>query len=250
VIIKSERLNKLLINPALYGALIILVWVISAITRIQLTPVGLLVTSVLVSSLVILSFAAPFWFKGKKSKSKMSTMANLVVPILIAYFIANRGDWLGYEVYRVPSNSMAETLIFGDFIMSDSWVYRNVSPKRYDLVVFLLPKDPSINYVKRVIGMPNDVVKLVNGKLFVNDVEVEEQYVKPENNKRLEILNGEYVVPKDSYFLLGDNRDHSNDSRFWGFVPSKNIYAKVKFVWMSYDPMKGIRNNRIGSIVN
>lgn len=247
--INNKKLHMLLVSPALYGASIILIWIISAVTRLYLIPLGLLFTMVMVFVLSALSFLAPFIFEGKKTSSKKLAVANLVVSVLIVYFIANRGDWLGYEVYRVPSNSMANTLLFNDFILADSWVYRDEAPKRKDLVVFKYPKDPSVEYVKRVIGMPNEVVKIVNGIVYVDDKLVEEQYVSPENNRRLEYLNGEYLVPSDNYFLMGDNRDHSNDSRFWGFVPVNNIYAKVKFIWMSYDPRNGIRNKRIGNIV-
>jgi len=98
--------------------------------------------------------------------------------------------------------------------------------KRGDVIAFLFPDDPSKSYVKRVIGLPGDTVEIVEGKVFVNDRELDEPYVDSRFNLSRRSLAKVYVRP-NYYFVLGDNRDISSDSRIWGLVPERYIYAKV-----------------------
>ena len=104
------------------------------------------------------------------------------------------------------------------------------SPKRGDIIIFKAPDKENTLYVKRVIGTPNDKVYIENGKLYINDEEIEEDYIKEEMYGTF----GPYEVPEDSYFVLGDNRNHSGDSRYWhttNYVKKKDIVAKAKLLY-------------------
>jgi signal peptidase I len=174
------------------------------------------------------------------------------------------------QAFVVPSGSMESTLRVGDHLFVDKLVYAPAGPvsgkllpyapvRRGDIIVFRYPLDLSENYVKRVAGVPGDRIRIVNKRLWLNGRPVEEPYVQhittqvdsyrdyfpstpnvqlPE--RALEMLDrhvrdGELVVPPGNYFALGDNRDNSADSRYWGFVPRENIVGKPVMVWWSYD---------------
>jgi signal peptidase I len=169
----------------------------------------------------------------------------VAVSIALNPLIENRGRLLGYDVFRVPSRSMVDTLLPGDYFISNTWEFGNRTPKRSEVIVFLFPKDPSIKYVQRVIGLPGDTVRVQGSEVRVNGVPLQEVYVNPGNRKGLEIGNGEFKIPEGEFFVLGDNRDNSSDSRFWGTVPASNLYGSVEFLWMSVGA-EGLRLERIG----
>ncbi len=158
----------------------------------------------------------------------------------------NRGPLFGFDHYRLPSKSMSPTLQFGDFVLVNRWAYTAATPQRGDIVVFQYPKDPSISYVKRVIGLPGDRVTISGGVVSVNGAELSEPYVLAENNVRFRQDNTIFDLPAESYFMMGDNRDHSNDSRFWGPVKQDALEGKVLFVWLHIDPDNGVDLNRLG----
>lgn len=164
--------------------------------------------------------------------------------------LENRAKIFGYETFRFPSRSMSDTLVYGDFIIADTWAFHSRIPERGEVVVFRFPPDPSITYAKRVIGLPGDTIDIGEGKVYVNGKQLSESYVRSENNQRLSYERpGSYRVPADAFFLMGDNRDNSNDSRFWGFVPREHLHGTVTFVWFSFSPEQGIRWDRVGSYV-
>lgn len=173
----------------------------------------------------------------------------VIIFIVGNFLIGNRGQLFGHESFRFPSNSMDETILLGEYFISNTWKYRSQAPQRGDLIVFRFPGDPSIKYAKRVIGLPGDRIEIRNGVLQVNGAPLSEPYVKPENNLRSPEEPVSYQVPETGYFVLGDNRDHSNDSRYWGAVPKENVYGSIEFIWFSFDPASGIRTNRIGQHV-
>lgn len=163
------------------------------------------------------------------------------VSVIVNVLFSSRGDILGYETYRIPAKSMEPTLQVGDFITVNT---RYQQPKVGDIIVFLYPKDRSIPYVKRVAAVGNDTVSIHDGIVYRND--------KPENllfvpeSRRLRdfsISMDERHVPEKELFLLGDWRDNSNDSRFWGTVPVTDVIGKVTYIWFSKDA------NRIGKAV-
>ena len=165
---------------------------------------------------------------------------------------------------------MIPTLMIGDFILVDKNIYGyklpltditlidNEDPQRGDVVVFKYPENKKINYIKRIVGLPGDRIIYKNKRLFVNDieyshtqidhnfdpVEIADGQVYIENNSYKDYLilnqsspplNFQYQVPDEAYFVLGDNRDNSNDSRYWGPVPRKNLVGKAFYIWMFWN---------------
>lgn len=199
-----------------------------------------------------------------------------------------RSNLFGVELYRIPSSSMMPTLLIGDFIIANTSFYKSSvkhegddngvkeSPGRGDVIVFNYPDDPDTLFVKRVVGIPGDKIGYFGKRLYINDTPVEvtdlgdysgvgkgsfmtgarlyKEYLTGINYNILVTSNsnsaeGKIVVPDDQYFVIGDNRDHSNDSRYRGFVPKDNITGKVVSIWMNWDPEGGIDSSRIGNSV-
>jgi signal peptidase I len=193
-------------------------------------------------------------------------IAEWTVTILMLLF----GTSTLLQAFVVPTGSMESTILIGDHLFVDKLAYapssalgRHVLPyreiKRGDIIVFRWPPDISIDYVKRVIGLPGDRLRLIDKQVYVNGKKLDEPYVQhiftnidpyrdnfpaePDGmvtSRGLEMLrdhvvNGEVVVPPGNYFAMGDNRDNSADSRYWGFVPRENIKGKPVLNWWSYD---------------
>ena len=195
-----------------------------------------------------------------------------------------------FEPFRIPSASMMPTLLIGDFILVNKYEYGlrlpiihkkivdiNI-PKKGDVVVFRYPENPKIPYIKRIIGLPGDKITYYNKTLYINDILAEqttsgeysaygsglmmigsllisedlgsieyEILIDPERNS----LEFETIVPDSHYFVLGDNRDNSKDSRYWGFVPEENLVGRAFLKWMNWDSKsKGVVNfQRIGKFI-
>jgi len=202
----------------------------------------------------------------------------LIVLILRSFLV---------EPFRIPSGSMIPTLQVGDFILVNKYSYgirlplvgskiiEIGEPKRGDIVVFRFPEDPSIDYIKRVIGLPGDRISYIDKTVYVNGEPARQETLGVYTgmgsglrmsgaSHRIEHLDGvdheilvqtmrrpvdsEFVVPEGHYFVMGDNRDNSNDSRFWGPVPEENLVGKAFMIWMNWDSAKGgITWERIGS---
>jgi signal peptidase I len=129
------------------------------------------------------------------------------------------------QAFRVQGTSMQPLLTDGERIVVNKFVYRFWPIQHADVVVFWYPKDPSVSFIKRVIGVPGDVVELRSGALYVNNVRIEEDYLKPAF--RDSESYPPVVIPKGYYYVLGDHRNSSNDSRSWGEVPEKYVYGKA-----------------------
>lgn len=146
-----------------------------------------------------------------------------------------------YQPVKVEGTSMMPALTDQERIFINKFTYRlapnNIS--RGDTVVFFYPMDPSKSYIKRVIGVPQDQIEITDGKVYVNGMPVEEPYVPDEYRDHLSMP--ETTVPMDHYFVLGDHRSSSNDSRSWGFVDRKLIYGKAVFVYWPLDKMGRVR---------
>ncbi len=216
----------------------------------------------------------------------------LLVVFLLRGFVA--------EPFRIPSGSMYPTLEVGDFILVNKYAYglrlpilqtkimEVGEPKRGDIVVFKYPRDPSQNYIKRLIGLPGDRIDYIDKVVFVNGKEIAQREIESyeyldqrgirHNALRYEQIipmsadtpdvaakfstllsspkprryRRSWVVPEGEYFMMGDNRDNSADSRAWGFLPDRNIVGKAFFVWMSWGNEEnenggGIDFDRIGA---
>jgi len=205
----------------------------------------------------------------------------ILVVLVIRSFIA--------EPFRIPSGSMLPTLHIGDFILVNKFAYgirlpvinnkilETGEPERGDVVVFRYPKNPNVDYIKRVIGLPGDKIGYFNKTVYINGEMVAQEAKRKElelislvparNELRYEdlagaghdilvdpdrrLIEGETVVPEGEYFVMGDNRDNSNDSRFWGTVPEANLVGKAFFIWMSWDwNSGGIVWQRLGNSIN
>lgn len=234
-------------------------------------------------------------------------LITVIMALFLMTFIA--------QAVAVPTGSMQNTINIGDHLFVNKFIFGQPTPglgkllptreiKRGDVIVFKLPSDPKVNYVKRVIGLPGDSVQVKGHRVFINGKELPEEraYVKleghrdeaalpivktdpkpaeatyrvyldvdhpsDENEFDLSAQQMKYAVkepttvPPNSYFVMGDSRDNSLDSRYWGFVPRENVFARALYVHLSFDPKEGsgsrfgllgkllkIRWSRIGSAV-
>ncbi|MGI9291275.1 MAG: signal peptidase I [Gammaproteobacteria bacterium] len=191
-----------------------------------------------------------------------------------------------FEPFRIPSSSMVPTLLIGDFIFVNKFTYglrlpvlhtkimQIGEPERGDVIVFRLPAEPSVNYIKRLVGLPGDTVRYSKKRLYINGEQVglvmtgvasrksgqsallaKESLGETPHQVMLETgrfgKEGEYIVPEGQYFLMGDNRDNSQDSRYAqvGFVPEANVVGKAVRIWMNWDFPNMPQWGRIGSKV-
>lgn len=131
------------------------------------------------------------------------------------------------QAFFIPSGSMRPTLEEGDRILVNKFVYRFTEPKRQEIIVFRYPVEPGRKFIKRVIGVGGDRVEIVGGQVIVNGQHIEEKYTLTPGFSNY----GPIVVPEDNYFVLGDNRNNSEDSRFWGFVPRENVIGRAFMIF-------------------
>jgi signal peptidase I len=135
----------------------------------------------------------------------------------------------GFQVARVEGQSMAPTLADQDRLIVNKLAYRLADPQRGDIVMLYYPLNPDKSFVKRVIAEEGDTVRIVDGRVYVNDVPLRDDYVPPEYRSHDDW--GPQVIPEGYYFVMGDHRNNSSDSRHWGFVPKRYIIGKVQLRW-------------------
>ncbi len=149
---------------------------------------------------------------------------------------------------KIPTESMLDTLLVGDYILVNRALYGAPGDDpipwlgqdaidRGDVVVFRKPDDPDVDYVKRVVGLPGDVIEIRNNRTYVNGKLLGEPYVDDGRFEHTRFF-GPRTVPDDHYFMIGDNRDYSSDSRVWGTVPRSLVKGKAFFIWYSYEEEK------------
>lgn len=219
--------------------------------------------------------------------------ARAFFPVILIVFVLRS---FIVEPFRIPSGSMLPSLHVGDFILVNKFSYGirlpvlnekvidTGMPQRGDVAVFRFPRDESINYIKRVVGLPGDRIVYEGKKLYINGQYMPQQpassytvqqdgevlydaarYTERLGDAEHDILLSPrpdfgpaptYVVPAGHYFVMGDNRDHSNDSRYWGFVPDEHLVGKAFFIWFSWDSTganqwfwERVAFQRIGSII-
>lgn len=199
------------------------------------------------------------------SKKKfLEYIKSIGIAILIALFI--RAYII--QAFKIPSGSMIPTLLIGDHLLVTKFIYgikpplsdKKIlvleNPKRGDIIVFKYPEDPSRDFIKRVIAVEGDIVESKNKKIYINGQELKEPYVRHTDPyihpRELDSRDnfGPIVVPKGKVFVMGDNRDQSYDSRFWGFVDLKDIKGKALIIYWSWDNDKHKpRLERIGKLI-
>lgn len=207
---------------------------------------------------------------GKKSPPKIikSKFREFVEAVLMAVLIAGFIISFIVQAFKIPSGSMIPTLLIGDHLFVNKFIYGVkiplirktiipvTDPKRGDVVVFIYPADRSKDFIKRVIGIGGDKIEMKNKKLFINDQPYEDPFgvydddtiypaeVQPRDNF------GPLTVPQNSLFVMGDNRDHSLDSRFWGFVDLKDVQGKAFILYWSWDSEeKRVRWDRLAKLI-
>lgn len=236
--------------------------------------------------LVIVTFVSGvIWFIGslifKRPQNLLVEYARSFFPLLLLVLVLRS---FVFEPFRIPSGSMKPTLLVGDFILVNKFAYgvrlpvihkkvlATGAPERGDVAVFRYPKDQRLDYIKRIVGVPGDVLQYRNKKLMVNGVlatqevigdyddpdegrlptiEISEDLIGVEhrilNTKSSRMDDFEIKVPEGMYFAMGDNRDNSNDSRYWRFVPEDHLVGKAFMVWMHFNwNGGGVKFDRIG----
>jgi signal peptidase I len=140
--------------------------------------------------------------------------------------------------YKFPSMSMEPTLRKGDHIFADKKAYNNSKPQRGDVIVFEFPEDKKKDFVKRIIGLPGDTIEIKYHNVILNGEELKEKYIQYVDNNfdPIRDVRQQIKIPNGKYYVLGDNRDKSYDSRFWGFVDDNAIKGRLMFVYYSKDP--------------
>lgn len=141
-----------------------------------------------------------------------------------------------YQVARVEGQAMASMIVDQDRLLVDKWRYHWSPPRRGDIVMLLYPLNPEKSFIKRVIGEEGDLLRGTNGRVFLNDRPLDETYVEEEYRRHADWRP--VIVPEGYYFVLGDHRNNSSDSRHWGFVPAKYITGRV---WLRWFPFSAIR---------
>ncbi len=222
-------------------------------TRLVFMPWGM--TIIMVGSIVVslVVFLMPALIAFRRRELVLTRLQSLPVYVLVlilitsgAYFLKeHRAQRFGFQPFRIPSKSMANTLKSGDFIVADTWAYRTSFPQRGDVVVYVAP-DRDVKFVKRVIGVPGDSIAIKDGVVFVNGQPQQEMYIEPTFNVSTRKQSVELTVPPNMYFVMGDNRDASYDSRYQGSVPAANMIGRAEVIWLSWEPTIGIRWDRIG----
>ena len=217
--------------------------------------------------------------RSKPRVKRKSTMREYAEAILVAVALTLVIRTFVIQAFRIPTGSMEDTLLVGDFLFVNKFLYGAPipftdartpairQPRRGDIMVFKYPKDPSRDFIKRVIGLPGDTIEIKDKTVYVNGEAQREPYVKFSSSRiqPKEYQNpviyppgagnrdnyGPYVVPQGDYFMMGDNRDNPDDSRFWGPLDGHLIKGKALFIYWSWNKEKmRPRLSRLGRIIH
>jgi signal peptidase I len=199
-------------------------------------------------------------------KSKKSLLWEYVEAIITALILALLIRTYVVQAFKIPSGSMIPTLLIGDHILVNKFLYGTQipfsdkkillfrKPEKGDIIVFKYPENPKKDFIKRVIATEGDTIEEKNKLVYVNGELVKETYAQ-HYDRTLRIGTdprdtfGPLVVPKDKLFVMGDNRDQSYDSRYWGFVDKNEVKGKALIIYWSWDPGNWVRFNRIGRLI-
>jgi signal peptidase I len=181
---------------------------------------------------------------------------SLIVAVILALFVRT---WV-FQAFKIPTGSMEPNLLVGDHLIVNKMTFSDVH--RGDVIVFKFPKEPERDFIKRVIGLPGDKIELKRKTVYVNGQALTEPYAhfleapRAETDPVSDDVRQDYgpvTVPTDQYFMMGDNRDNSEDGRYWGFLPKSYVKGKAEFMYFSLaddaSMLSGVRWERIGTIV-
>lgn len=187
--------------------------------------------------------------KENEVESEKSLVREVVETIILALILAFALRTFVIQAFYIPSGSMENTLLPGDMILVNKFIYYFTDIKRGDIIVFKYPNDPSKDYIKRVVGLPGDSLEIKNGDVYINDKLYEEKYTKEkaaddmimhahiERGGDAKIAGvsvsaqSKITVPEGKLFVMGDNRNNSQDSRFWGFLSQSSLKGKALVIY-------------------
>lgn len=180
------------------------------------------------------------------SEPRKSTLREYFESIVITAIIALFATTFVVQAFKIPSASMEANLLIGDHLLVNRLAFGihggivgklmpYMEPRRGDVIVFKYPISPDVAYVKRLIGLPGEKVEVVGRTVYVNDKPLQESYTQYIDPGSTGAHYGPYFVPEGQFFAMGDNRDNSQDSRFWGFVPRENLLGKPVAIYWSYE---------------
>ena len=214
------------------------------------------------------------FFKRKEERmGKKKFLKEYLEPIIIAILIALFIRTFIVQAFKIPSSSMEPTLLVGDHLLVNKFIYgiknpfteiklfQFKKPQRGDIIVFIYPKDRSKDFIKRVICLEGEKVEIIHNKIYINDKLMDDPWgyfsEKSDWTKYLQPMErfGPVFVPKDSLFVLGDNRDNSQDSRFWGYVNVNEVKGKAFIIYFSWNRyalnlLDKIRWMRFGKLIH
>ena len=171
-----------------------------------------------------------FIFEYADSARSASIFALIIVTLIV-------------QTFKIPTGSMIPTLNIGNHIMVNKLIYYFRKPKRWDVIVFVYPVNPKKDFIKRLVGLPGETIQIKDGSVFINGEKLKAPKTIAERHYYNEGMYGEGLIkiPDNTYFVMGDNTKNSKDSRFWGFVPKKNLLGKAFFVYWPLTRMRIIR---------
>ena len=193
---------------------------------------------------------------GKTEELKKSTIREYFESICVAVILALFIRTFVFQAFKIPTGSMEQNLLIGDHLLVNKMLYsptssaveRKLTPirnvRRQDVVVFKFPDDPKRDFIKRVIGLPNERIRIVNKQVYINDVALEEPYIffRDSMTEQPTYLfdpmrdnMSEVMIPEGQYFVMGDNRDNSHDSRYWGTLDGKLLKGRALIIYWSYE---------------
>ncbi len=187
--------------------------------------------------------------KENEVESEKSLVREIVETIILALILAFALRTFVIQAFYIPSGSMENTLLPGDMILVNKFIYYFTGIKRGDIIVFKYPNDPSKDYIKRVVGLPGDSLEIKNGDVYINDKLYEEKYTKEKSADDMIMhahiersgdpkiagvsvsAQSRIIVPEGKLFVMGDNRNNSQDSRFWGFLSQSSLKGKALVIY-------------------
>ena len=208
-----------------------------------------------------------------KNKSSARELTEFIIIVLVLFILFRT---FAFQAFKIPSGSMKDTLLVGDHIMAtkfnygihipneipflgykvfDDYTLFQKIPERNDIIIFKFPKNEARDFIKRVIGLPGELIEIRRQKVFINGKAMDESFTRHDEPQGDFLYPrddlGPFRIPEGHVFVLGDNRENSHDSRFWGVLNLKNIRGKAQLIYWSWDRDESkVRTDRIGHAVN